>query len=139
MNIDSFLLSEYATITDGAALTIVRSFNKIQAPGTPVRIPLMSISLVIHAHEAEAGSEHHIEVRLLNQRREAVRTLIDDSFTLPPGPVPPGMPLRHVLVRQILAPSFDEFGAYATEAYIDGVYHGGAAFFIEQRASAHGE
>lgn len=132
MNVDSILLSEYANTTQHGRLTVVNVFNSMSAQDVPVRVPLMSISLVIHGHADEAGSEHTCEIHLLDQDRNPVG---DDpirfDFTMPDGEPPPGMPLRHVVARRFIGLTLQEQGTYAFEVYIDGTYHTGTAFHLQ--------
>jgi hypothetical protein len=132
MNVDAILVSEYATLTDGGhALTVVRCFTSIATPNLPARLPMMAVSIVIHAHFAERGSEHEYELRLLNQRREQIGGH-QGMFRLPPGgEESKGVPLRHTLVSRFANVVFPEPGPYAFELLIDGTYHAAAAFYVE--------
>jgi hypothetical protein len=129
VNVDSVLISDYATVTAGK-LTVVGCFTRIPADSPPVRLVHLSLSVVIHAHASEAGSTHTIEVRLLNARRELVRQPYKEEFTLASEGILPGIPIRHINVTTLLAPLFTEFGPYAFEVYIDGTYHAAAAFYV---------
>ena len=73
MNVDSILISEFATVDSNMSLTVVRTFNVLEAAGFPVQIPLVSVSAIIHAHLSEAGSEHELRLTLMNSRRETLR------------------------------------------------------------------
>lgn len=128
MNVDSILISDYATVTANGKLTVVGVFNRIGPVNLPVRIPLMCISLVIHGHHGEAGAIYQGEIRLINQRREVLTTQpIEVNFNQEPIV---GVPLRHLLVHMVLAPVFEEAGAYAIECYIDDTYMAAASFVV---------
>lgn len=131
MNVDSILISEYAALTDGGMLTIFRTFNGITSDQAPASIPMMFITLIMHGHSREGGTEHDVELRVVNSRREVIGIASRGSFKFPPSETAdPGMPLRHTHVAGLFNPSFDEAGPYAFEVYIDGTYHAGAAFYV---------
>jgi hypothetical protein len=131
VNVDAILISEYAN-NEGGVLTVVRCFNQILADQAPAIQASLYVSLLIHAHPDEGGTEHLFELRLLNARRELV---IPDSpripFKLPAGELAvPGVPLRHVITVNMLMATFPEIGPYAFEAYIDDVYAAGASLYV---------
>jgi hypothetical protein len=141
MNVDSFLVSLFADISEAGALTVVRTFNHLTATSLPARMPHLSISAVVHAHPSESGTAHHFEIVLLNARREKLATLQQGEFVLNPvgALAPPGVPLRHMIVVNLLQPEFPEIGPYAFELYIDGTYHAGAVFQVDVDAPSSDE
>jgi len=57
-------------------------------------------------------------------------TVHEGDFVLAAATPPPGMPLRHTMVFNVIQAEFPTDGPYAFELYIDGTYHAAAAFFI---------
>lgn len=131
MNVDSILISEYATLTPGNQLTVIRSFNRLAAPNFPATQPWLAISLVIHAHRDERGSSHEIEIRVT--KPEGTDSIHRAEFTLADGDPPPGMPLRHTYIHQHINFTFDAAGAYAFEVYIDDTYHAASTLYVSQK------
>lgn len=130
MNVDSILLSQFAHTQD-AALTVYQTFNQMEAGDLPAQVPLLAVSLVIHGHRDEGGTRHEVEIRLLDEDRNVQPpTPLRREFEFKPGPPPPGMPLRHVLVNRIFGLRFEEAGTYAFEVYIDGTYHATTSFYL---------
>ncbi|MFO8175515.1 MAG: hypothetical protein R6T96_14605 [Longimicrobiales bacterium] len=131
MNVDSILISEYATVDNVGRLTVVNVFNKINGPG-PWAIPFFSISMVIHGHEKEAQTHHEGEIILLDSERERVKEdPIPFEFTFPKkSKNTPGMPVRFVVNLMIAGLVFERPGPYAFEVHIDGTYHASASLFI---------
>ena len=130
VNIDSILISNYAHSENGK-LTVVGVFNHAITNEAPVRIPLLFLSLVIHAHPDEAGTSHKGHIRLLNARREVVREDLEFEFTFGPREAAiPGLPFRAVHTLGIMFAEFPELGPYAFEVYLDDTYSGGAAFYV---------
>lgn len=128
LNVDAVLLSDWASVDSSGKLTVVGMFNRIGPAKLPIRLRAMCVSVIIRAHHSEAGSSHHLEMRLLNQRRDVVEVL-ENNFTWG-EPEVPGVPLQHYWLRTILAPEFGEAGAFAFEIFIDGTYHGAVNFTV---------
>lgn len=129
MNVDSILVSDYATI-QGGKLTVVGVFDRIGPLRLPARIPTMCVSVVIHAHHDEAGTEHEGEIRIVDQHRKA-KQAAKFRFRFPEkADHLPGLPLRHVYIWTILAAAFEAPGAFAFEVYIDGTYHAATSFAV---------
>ena len=135
MNVDAIILSEAAVLTDqGRSLSILRTMNTLSSTGFPATLPMLALSLVIHAHPSEHGTTHRVDIKLLNERRKVVgEILTDQSFTLAGGDgMPKGIPIRHYLVHRMVNVQFEAPGAYAFEVSIDGTYVAGTAFYIVQ-------
>ena len=130
MNIDSIILSEYASFVGTTRLTIIGTLNRTTVPSVPVRLPPIYMSLVIEAHPDQAGSEHEVEIRILNQRRERVGNAMKVSFRFADEPPLPGMHPRHSLIMAITS-EFPEEGPYAYEVFIDGTYYASTNFYVE--------
>ena len=130
MNVDSILISQFAVLDQGLALTVVRTFNHLETAQLPARIPLMSISVLIHAHSSECGTSHHFELVLVSAKQGRITTVVEGDFVLSAATPLPGMPLRHEMVFNVMHAEFPTDGPYAFELYIDGTYHAAAAFFI---------
>lgn len=128
MNVDSILLSEYANVTQGK-LSVIGVFNRIGPAKLPVQLPIMAVSLVIHAHHDEAGSQHEGELRLIDEKR-AVITKRPFRFHFTKENLVSGIPLRAIHTTIIMAPRFDTAGAYAFEVYIGGTYHASTSFVV---------
>lgn len=135
MNVDSILLSEYASVASDGRFTVANAFNRLHGPGPKWGVPIIYVSLVIHGHREEAGTEHELELRLINARREV---LMPDPprghFTFPAGEgmLREGLPLRTIYVLALIGIVFEEPGPYAVEAYIDGTYHASASMYVER-------
>ena len=129
MNVDSFLISEYATTTSGR-LTIVNTFNRLRGPGPRWGLPLLYLSSVTHAHITEVGP-HRGEIRLVNAAREQLLPkphLFDFEFSA--DMAQEGMPLRHQGVYMIAGLAFSAPGPYAFELHIDEVYAAAATLYV---------
>lgn len=138
MNVDSILLSHFAHAQDGA-LTVYHTFTGTGATQFPAQIPLMALSLIIHGHADEAGTEHEIEIRLLDDDRNLIEpTPLTRPFRFNDMTPPPGMPLRHTFVQRMQGIAFPKPGTYAFEVYIDGTYHATASFFVAKAEEAEG-
>lgn len=131
MNVDSFLISDYADETNGK-LIIIGTFDTIYVPQFPHVHPLMAFSMVIHGHRDEAGREISLEIKVLDQDRKQIG-LINGSGALPTAAAP-GLPLRSVLAGRIHGIPFQKEGAYAFEVYLNGTYHAGAVLYAKQRS-----
>ena len=130
MNVDSIILSEYATLSDSFALTVLNTFNSIKAPSFPATRSVMSISLIIHGHRDERGSAHDLEIRVVDAGRTLDQVILEQVFEFADQEPEPGMPLRHLVVHTMLQTVFGAPGAYAFEVYIDGTYHAAAALHV---------
>jgi len=134
VNVDSILLSEYASAGPDGRLTVANAFNRINGPGPRWGIPMIYVSLVIHGHRAEAGTDHELELRLVNARREP---MLDEPaigsfrFHEDDGSLEEGLPLRHIHTVALMGLVFEEPGPYAFEVYIDGTYHAATALFVK--------
>jgi hypothetical protein len=132
VNVDSILIAEYAVVEQGGALTVVRTFNQLNATELPARVAILSVSIIIHAHSSEAGTSHNFELVLMSAKQGRVATVVQDNFVLNAEghPITPGIPIRHILVFNVMQAEFKEDGPYAFELYIDGTYHAAATFFV---------
>ncbi len=132
MNVDSILISEHASTDATGRLTIVNAFNLISGPGPAWGVPVLAISIVIHGHSAEAGTEHKGEIRLIDSERTVLRSL---EFEFGLGAITvPGMPIRFIQTLGILGANFDSPGLYAFEVYIDGTYHAAASLVVQKNS-----
>lgn len=130
MNVDSILISEYAT-KQGGLLSILNCFNEVSSQSGTLQVPSLAVSLIIHGHSGEASSQHEGEIRFLDEDRELVRPATTFSWTFPPeGHMKPGVPLRHAHIWRIHGQKFSRDGAYAFEVYIDGTYHAAASLYV---------
>ena len=134
MNVDSILISEYASVDSNGRLTVVNVFNKLTGPGPKWGRPFFTISLVIHGHSKEAGTTHEGEIYLLDsERKQGMPEPIPFSFSVPEQKrATPGMPVRHITVMTIMGATLENPGPYAFEVHIDGIYHASASFFVEK-------
>ena len=130
MNVDSFLLSDYAEVTPGGKLTIVGVFNTIYAKTLPAIHPLLAFSMVIHGHSAEAGRRFEFLIKVLDQDRKELGEVGGEGQLGPSSP--PGLPLRAVMAGRLLAVQFPREGPYAFEVYIDGTYNAGAVLYVQK-------
>ncbi|MDP2957604.1 MAG: hypothetical protein Q8N53_14355 [Longimicrobiales bacterium] len=133
MNVDSILISDYATLTDNdQSLTVVRVFNALSAKDFPATKQWMAISLIVHAHRDERGSEHDLEIRVVHATRKPDTVIHRGKFRLAQGEPPPGVPLRQIVIHQMVQVAFPDPGAYAFEVYIDGTYHASSVIHLGQ-------
>ena len=132
MNVDSILLSEHASTDATGRLTVVNAFNSISGPGPVWAVPVLAISIVIHGHSAEAGSEHEGEIRLIDAERTAVKPPMKFEFAFTASTVS-GIPVRFIQTLSILGATFESPGPYAFEVYIDGTYHAAASLFVQKQ------
>lgn len=141
MNIDSILLSEYATSTPDGRFTIVNAFNRLSGPGPAWGLTEMYITLLIHGHRAEAGSTHRGEIRILNGEREQLRDPLPFEITFSPddGELAEGMPLRNFFVGRIVGMAFPAPGPYAFEVYIDDIYHAATNLYVRHVPADRGD
>lgn len=136
MNVDSILLSAAAALTRDNQLSVLNVFNSMSAAHFPAKVPLMALSLIIHAHHSEGGSEHKLDVRVLNEKREIVAEIVKDQvFRFSDETPVPGIPLRFIHLQVMANVQFESPGAYAFEVSIDGTYAAGTAFYVGQTAS----
>ena len=131
MNVDSILLADYARVGSDGKLDVVGVFNRIPTDVLPAHLPFLALSLVVHGHSGEGGTSHHIELRLLNGRREPVGAPTTGEFEFPVASAAyPGLPVRAVKTFLLLHPTFEEYGLYVFEVHINGVYHAAASFYV---------
>ena len=55
MNVDSFLISEFAGTDAAQSLTVYRTFNQVVTSALPIGLPTLYLSMILHAHPDEAG------------------------------------------------------------------------------------
>lgn len=130
MNVDSILISEYATRKSGL-LSVVNVFNTLESPSPPAQCPVMAVSMIIHGHSGEAGTTHEGRVELINEDREVIQGPNTFEWTFPPEEeMNPGMPLRHSYIWRLHNVSIPEPGPYAFEVYIDDIYYAAASLYV---------
>lgn len=132
MNIDTILISEYASVDQGGKLTVVNAFNKLQGPGPRWGIPLLYVSLVVHGPRREGGKTFPGELRLLNANREEVGGPWPFAVTFPEATTDEGMPVRSISVILLAGLVFKAPGAYAFEVYVDGAYAAAHTLYVKQ-------
>lgn len=134
MNVDSILLSEYASTYPDGRLTVVNAFNRLSGPGPKWGLPVMYLTLVVHGPLQEAGTEHEGEIKLLNAQRELInKEPMKFMFRFPPndGNLTPGMPVRSI-TTVALGLQFDAPGPYAFEITIDGYFAAATLLHVTQ-------
>lgn len=142
MNIDTILISEYASSDGFGRLTVVNAFNKLFGTGPTWGLPIMYLTMVAHGPRREAGREWDGEVRLLNAKRELVNkksmpfkvTFAD----IAEDEGEQGMPLRAVVHMAFAGLQFPAPGAYAFEVYLDGTYAAATTLYVEQTEAKKG-
>ena len=133
MNVDAILLSEAATLSSSLQLSVLNVFNSMGSPGFPATVPIMALSLIVHAHHSEGGKAHKIDIKVLNEKREIVAEVMKGfSFTFSSAPTQPGIPLRYILVHRMMNVQFTSPGSFAFEVFIDDTYAAGTAFHVGQ-------
>ena len=139
MNVDSLLISEYASADPSGRLTVVNSFNRINGPGPEWLVPVIYLSMVVHAPRDLAGTSHVGEIRLLNSRRQlatAKPAPFDLSFPDDAGQFDDGMPVRCIFTGGFFGLRFKEPGPYAFEVSIDGIFAGAVMLYIRKTDDA---
>lgn len=132
MNVDSIIVSDYATVSQDGKLTVVGAFNRIGAQSFPALHAILSVSLIIHGHHAEGPpNEHTLTLRLLNERREQIGQAVERSFQFTEHPFK-ALPLRFMVAQRFIPVVFEKPGLYAFEAHINGTYAATASFLVEE-------
>jgi hypothetical protein len=131
LNIDSILISEYASLSGQNELTVVRVFNQLAARGFPATHEWLAVSLIIHGHRSERNREHTLELRIAGPQPGQSKKVHEGTFRFMDVEPPPGMPLRHTYVFRMVRVQFPEPGPYAFEVYIDGTYHAASTINIK--------
>lgn len=134
MNVDSILLSEYASLSALNELTVVRVFNQLVARSYPATHEWLAISLIIHGHRSERGTEHAVEIRIVGAQSREGKKVHEGKFTFADADPPAGVPLRHTYIFRMVRVQFPEPGPYAFEVYIDGTYHAASVLYLGLRA-----
>src|SRR5688572_12079416 len=98
-------------------------------------MPMLSISVIIHAHASESQTVHRFDLVLVSAKQGQIAKVVEGDFTLNPtgALIDAGMPIRHVLVFNVMQAVFPTDGPYAFELFIDGTYYAAAAFFVGLR------
>jgi len=135
LSIDSILISEFAQATPDGRLSVSGTFNGITSSGFPALVQSLYLSLVIHGHPKERGSEHELQLKILNADRE---NLVEEGkgltrFRFVDAQPDPGMPLRHVHVTK-LSMGFPAPGPYSFEVYVDGIFCAATNFSVKKSA-----
>jgi hypothetical protein len=134
MNIQAVLLSEYATVHASGHFSVINAFNRLRGPGPRWGVPAMYLTVVIEAHPSQAGTQHEIEIRLIDAHREPI---LPESFRGAfsfggEESVLPGLPLRNITNAGLFGIQFVKPGPYAFEILIDGTYSGATTLFVEK-------
>lgn len=136
MNVDAILLSSAASLSQDKQLSVLGVFNSMAAESFPAVLPLMALSLIVHAHHSEGGSTHKLDVKVLNAKREMIAEVIKGAeFTFSDDTPMPGIPLRHTFVHLMVNVQFVSPGAYAFEVFIDDTYAAATSFYVGQSES----
>lgn len=135
MNVDSILLSEFASVDAGAKLSVINVYNRLNLEKVPVKVGGVFLTLVVHGAQAEAGRRYSGEIHVLDRHRQPTHDK-PITFQLEFGPAESaieGMPLRVVAVIRIGSLLFKDFGPHALEVYIDETYAASAYLYINQK------
>ena len=132
MNVDSILISEYASTTESGRLTVVNTFDTVQVTEMPAKVPSFFISVVTEGHRSERGTTHEIHVKLLDSQRNEIGAEQNTAKELvfPDTEPAPGMFLRHISIFK-LGVQFPAEGPYSFEVHIDGTYHAAANLYVQ--------
>ena len=112
-------IADYAAVTDHGKLVIGGVFDAIRVQQVPVRHPVMSLALRIHAEPGE-GATHEVTVRLVDpDGMEVLPELKADVQFKEHGPGEGG---DVQIVMHAPGIVFKQLGPHAFDVFIDGVH-----------------
>ncbi len=128
MEIEIFTLSDFAQ-DNHSKLTIVGTFDSIQAKQFPVAHPACTISSRLRFGLKEVGA-HDFKLRLIDEAGKEIIQPIEGNINI--GAPPNGQFSSINIVVNFNQLKFDKAGRYSFELYIDGDWKSGLPLFLNQ-------
>ena len=129
MEIEIFTLSDFAQ-DHNSKLTIVGTFDSIQAKQFPVIHPACSVATRLRFSAKEEGN-HDFRLRLIDTDGKELIQPIEGNFNIPPADKNRNLTSINV-VANFNQLKFEKPGRYSFELYIDGEWKSGLPLFISQ-------
>lgn len=128
MEIEIFTLSDFAQ-DNNSKLTIVGTFDSIQAKQFPVQHPACTVACRMRFGIKEVGS-HDFKLRLIDAAGKEIITPIEGNINI--GTPPNGQFASINIVVNFNQLQFEKAGRYSFELYIDGDWKSGLPLFLNQ-------
>ncbi|MFZ9387358.1 MAG: DUF6941 family protein [Chitinophagaceae bacterium] len=128
METEIFTLADFAQ-DNNSKLTIVGTFDTINAPQFPVTHPACSIACRMRFAEKEAG-EHQFKLRLIDSSGKEIIKPVEGNLNI--GKPPAGKFVSINIVINFNQLQFPKPERYAFELYIDGEWQSGLPLFLQQ-------
>lgn len=128
MEIEIFTLSDFAQ-DNNSKLTIVGTFDSINAKQFPVQHPACTIACRMRFAAKEAGP-HDFKLRLIDAGGKEIIKPIEGNINI--GTPPNGQLASINIVVNFNQLKFDTAGRYSFELYIDGDWKSGLPLFLNQ-------
>lgn len=128
MEIEIFTLADFAQ-DNQSKLTIVGTFDSINARQFPVQHPFCSIACRLRFAAKEAG-DHHFRLRLTDSAGKEIINPVEGNLQIGHNPGNEVVSLNIVINFNQL--QFEKPGRYSFELYIDGEWRSGLPLFLRQ-------
>lgn len=128
MEIEIFTLADFAQ-DNNSKLTIVGTFDTINAPQFPVQHPACSIACRLRFAEKEAG-EHDFKLRLIDTAGTEIIKPVEGKINIGQGPNGKFVTINIVVNFNQL--QFPKPERYSFELYIDGDWKSGLPLILQQ-------
>lgn len=132
MEIKLAVLADAANVSQQGKLNITGIFNRINARQLPATWPMMNLVIRVEAHRSEAGTDHTVEVRIVDADGQQIG-LIEGGFRVEPAQHP-AHPIRGDFIVPITGATFPHAGTYSFDILIDGRYEDSLQLFLEERS-----
>ena len=128
MEIEIFTLADFAQ-DNNSKLTIVGTFDTINAPQFPVHHPACSIACRLRFAAKETG-EHQFKLRLIDTAGTEIIKPVEGNINI--GDTPNGKFVTINIVVNFNQLQFTKPERYSFELYIDGDWKSGLPLFLQQ-------
>lgn len=128
MEIEIFTLADFAQ-DNNSKLTIVGTFDTINAPQFPAQHPACSIACRMRFSDKESGT-HPFKLRLIDSSGKEIIKPVEGNLNI--GPSPNGKIGSVNIVVNFNQLQFPKPERYAFELYIDGDWKTGLPLFVQQ-------
>ena len=128
MEIEIFTLADFAQ-DNNSKLTIVGTFDSIQAKQFPVAHPACTIACRLRFSEKEKG-QHDFKLRLIDAEGKETIQPIEGNINIAPPPNGQFSTVNFVINFNQL--KFEKAGRYSFELYLDGDWKSGLPLFLNQ-------
>ena len=129
MEVEIFTLCEYAHTYDGNKLTIVGTFDGIQAPQFPAQHASCSIAVKLRFAESEAGP-HSMVLKMVNAAGTPVFPELQGNIEV--GRPTAGTHAAVAMAIHINQIPFEKPGRFSFELHIDGEWRAGLPLLVSQ-------